>query len=92
MYRTFAVALALAAGISVAHAEDNVKIETADQCHGIAKTLDKTLADSISSLPQKQSDEAAASIKSLHEACEANDLSAAAEYATAARQSLASEN
>ncbi len=92
MRRTFAVSLALLAGISLAHAADDYQIKSAEQCHGIAKTLEGTLESSKASLPQDQLSEAEASIKALHDNCTKGDLVAASDNATSARQSLAAEN
>jgi hypothetical protein len=92
MYRTFAVALALVAGISAVHASDDMPIKDQEQCHGIAKTLEASYKAAQASKPVDQLAEAEASLKALHAACEANDLVAAADHATSARQSLASEN
>ena len=92
MNRTFAVALALVAGISAVHAADDMPIKDQDQCRGIAKTLEGSYTAAQASLPADQLSQAETSIKALQEACEANDLVAAADHATSARQSLASEN
>ena len=70
MYRTFAVTLALVAGISVAHAADDMPIKDQAQCHGIAKTLDEAYKGAQASLPVDQLAQAEASIKALHAACE----------------------
>lgn len=92
MYRTFAVALALAAGISAVHAADDMPIKDQEQCRGIAKTLEGSYKAAQATVPADQLAQADASIKALQAACEANDLVVAADHATSARQSLASEN
>ena len=92
MYRTIAVALALVAGISLAVASENQPITSVEQCQSIAKTLEENFASSQDTVQAKQLEEADMSIKALNKSCEDGDLTAAAEHATAARQSLASEN
>ena len=92
MYRTLAVTLALVAGISAVHAADDMPIKDQEQCNGIVKTLEASYKAAQASKPMDQLAEAEASINALKAACEANDLVAAADHATSARQSLASEN
>lgn len=92
MYRTFAVALALVASISAVRAADDMPIKDQEQCNGIVKTLEASYKTAQASKPVDQLAEAEASINALKAACGANDLVAAADHATSARQSLASEN
>jgi hypothetical protein len=92
MYRIFAVALALVAGISTVHAADDMPIKDQEQCNGIVKSLEASYQVAQASKPVDQLAEAEASIDALKAACEANDLVAAADHANSARQSLASEN
>ena len=92
MIRSFTVAIALVASISVAHAADDYQIESAEQCTGVTKTLTDTMAASKDSLPAAQLAEAEESIKMLNDDCAKGDLKMASEHATAARQSLAAEN
>jgi len=91
MYRILAVVSALVAGISLAYAGDQ-DIDSVEQCHEITESLVKMKDANSASRGQNQIDEAATSIEMLREACTEKDLVKAAEHATAARQSLASEN
>ncbi len=92
MYRTFAVALALVAGLSAVHAADDVPIKDQEQCNGLIKTLEASYKSAHASKPADQLAEAEASINAMKAACATNDLVTAADHATSARQSLASEN
>lgn len=92
MYRIFAVTLALLAGIPAVRAADDMPIKDQQQCNGIVKTLEASYKAAQASKPVDQLAEAEVSINALKAACEANDLVAAADHATSARQSLASEN
>ncbi len=91
MYRVFAVVPALLVGMSLAYAEDQ-KVQTVDQCYEIVNSLEQLKDENSASIGQQQIDEATASIGMMRQACADKDLVKAAENATAARQSLASEN
>ncbi len=91
MYRILAVVPALVVGFSLAYAADQT-IESVEQCNEITKSLVQLMDESSSSIGQKQIDEASSSIDMMRNACTEKELAKAAEYATAARQSLAAEN
>ena len=92
MRRILIASLALFAAMSFAQADDNQPIESQQQCMETADTLEANLNDVKDSVGDQQLEQAKAALTSLREACEKNDMTAAAEAATELRQSTAAEN